>query len=79
MSGGKSQEIVIYRSGQLGAIADELRYWSDFLTELQQKAGTKQRGYAGNIKVFFIIFCIGCLLMRMLRSFGVWMRSLLIL
>lgn len=56
MSGGKSQEIVNYRSGKLGAIADELRYGSDFLTELQQKAGTTQRGYAGNIKVFFHYF-----------------------
>ncbi|TWH61316.1 hypothetical protein CAL7102_00856 [Dulcicalothrix desertica PCC 7102] len=56
MSGGKSQEIVTYMSGQLRSIAGELRHGSDFLTELQQKAGTTQRGYAGNIKLFFEYF-----------------------
>ncbi|MUG93274.1 hypothetical protein F7734_12870 [Scytonema sp. UIC 10036] len=38
------------------SVASQLQSANDFLAELQQKAQTTQRGYAGNIKIFFEYF-----------------------
>ncbi|MBD2358140.1 tyrosine-type recombinase/integrase [Tolypothrix sp. FACHB-123] len=38
------------------SVAAQLQASNDFLAELQQKAKTTQRGYAGNIKIFFQYF-----------------------
>lgn len=51
-----TQGTITHQGGQLAAIAGELQFSSDFLSELQQKAHTTQRGYAGNIKLFFQYF-----------------------
>lgn len=37
-------------------VANELQTSNDFLAELQQKAQTTQRGYAGNVRIFFEYF-----------------------
>lgn len=51
-----TQGIIAPKPGSLAAIAGELQHESDFFSELQQKAKTTQRGYAGNIKTFFKYF-----------------------
>ncbi|MGB6301017.1 MAG: hypothetical protein WBF90_33245, partial [Rivularia sp. (in: cyanobacteria)] len=40
----------------IGDVATELEVGNDFLAELQQKASTTQRGYVGNIRLFFEYF-----------------------
>ncbi len=51
-----TQGIIAPLPGSLAALAGELQHESDFFSELQQKAKTTQRGYAGNIKTFFKYF-----------------------
>jgi integrase/recombinase XerC len=45
-----------YTESSLTSVASQLQASNDFLAELQQKAKTTQRGYAGNIRIFFEYF-----------------------
>lgn len=45
-----------YTESSLTQVASQLQASNDFLAELQQKAKTTQRGYAGNIRIFFEYF-----------------------
>jgi len=40
----------------IASVASLLQTNNDFLAELQQKAQTTQRGYAGNVRIFFEYF-----------------------
>ncbi|MHC5739705.1 tyrosine-type recombinase/integrase [Nostoc sp.] len=45
-----------YTESSIASVASQLQNKNDFLAELQQKAKTTQRGYAGNIRIFFEYF-----------------------
>ncbi|BDI21026.1 hypothetical protein ANSO36C_68280 (plasmid) [Nostoc cf. commune SO-36] len=45
-----------YTESSITSVAKKLQASNDFLAELQQKAKTTQRGYAGNIRIFFEYF-----------------------
>lgn len=45
-----------YTESSITSVASQLQASNDFLAELQQKAKTTQRGYAGNIRIFFEYF-----------------------
>ncbi|MUG97970.1 tyrosine-type recombinase/integrase [Scytonema sp. UIC 10036] len=45
-----------FTESSITSVASQLLSSNDFLAELQQKAQTTQRGYAGNIRIFFEYF-----------------------
>ncbi|BAZ03273.1 integrase-recombinase protein (plasmid) [Tolypothrix tenuis PCC 7101] len=51
-------QLSAYTESSITSVAAQMQASNDFLAELQQKAKTTQRGYAGNIKIFFQYFLL---------------------